>query len=246
LNFNAFNTPSTGFQKKPGAPYKNGLHVILTLDPTKFAEKKQERFHLGKLKAFRPRVSLLKQSSLAKAEPMEYDGVSRMGSWKRVEFPPDIRAFLYYSMPPGKPRIGGELRLRVTSSDDPASFESGSDLLQKNGRAWARPLYPLSKYHPLLYEKLREDQFVQDDLDAVLSNLPTKHVLYRRSSLLYSINESFIVDFSTYQSNIFVITERGVGRLVLHQIFTDNRNLHNNKRPYTGAYTNRHLSVLQY
>ena len=32
----------------------------------------------------------------------------------------------------------------VTSSDDPASFEIGSDLLRADGLQWSRPLYVLS------------------------------------------------------------------------------------------------------
>ena len=40
-----------------------------------------------------------------------------------------------------KPRIAEELRLRVTSSDDPASFDSGSDLLRTDGLPWSRPLF---------------------------------------------------------------------------------------------------------
>ena len=47
------------------------------------------------------------------------------------------------------------------------SFKSGSDLLLTNGQAWAHPLYTLSKYHLDLYEKLREDGLVSDNLDTV-------------------------------------------------------------------------------
>ena len=59
---------------------------------------------------------------------------------KRLPYPPDTKAFLYCSMSPEKPRISGELRLRVTSSDDAASFESGSDLLQLDDQPWSRAL----------------------------------------------------------------------------------------------------------
>ena len=78
-----------------------------------------------------------------------------------------------------KPRIAGELRLRVTSSDDPASFENGSGLLRIDGQPWSRPLCVLPKQYLSLYEKLREDRLVPDDLDAVLSTLPNKKLHYR-------------------------------------------------------------------
>jgi hypothetical protein len=86
-------------------------------------------------------------------------------------------------MSPDIPRIAGELRLRVTSSDDAASFESGSDLLQPDGQLWSRPLFNLSKFYPLLYEKLREDRPIPDDLDTALAALPSKKISFRRSHL---------------------------------------------------------------
>jgi hypothetical protein len=247
LHFNAFSVPSTGFQKR-GAPFKNGQgpSVILTLDPAKFAEKKQERFHFGRgnLKSFLPRVSLLGKSSLVMSPSMDYER-SAMG--RKRNYPPDTKAFLYYSIPSDKPRIAGEIRLRVTSSDDHSSFESGSDLLRTNGRAWSRPLYFLPKYYTPLYDKLREDRLVQDDLHAVLSNLPSKCPIYGSSSILYTLNDTFIVDFNSVESNFVVITERCVDTLAVHKLFSDSRGLYDNlqPQPYTGAYTNRYLPVLQ-
>jgi hypothetical protein len=163
-------------------------------------------------------------------------------------YPPDTKAFLYYSIPPEKPRISGELRLRVTSSDDVASsFESGSDLLLTNGWAWARPLSVLSSgsYYSHLYAKLREDQLVPDDLDAVLSTLPLKGVgvRYCRSQLLYTLHDTFIIDFSNIASYFSVITEQGtMGKLPFEKIFFDNREMHM-CTPYTGAYTNCYSNI---
>jgi len=148
-------------------------------------------------------------------------------------------------MSPGKPRIGGELRLRVTSSDDPASFERGSDLLLTNGRPWSRPLYALSKYCPPLYEKLREERFVPDDLDTALSTIPSRQPRYHFRRLLYTLNDTFTLDFSTTESRLFIITEQGVESLILKYLFFDVRELQRST-PYTGAYTNHHLSILLY
>ena len=102
-------------------------------------------------------------------------------------YPPDTKAFLYYFT--AKPRIAGELRLQVTSSDDPASCESGSDLLRADGRTWLRPLYAHSKHRLPLHEKLKEDQLVPDDMDKICllcpqmsseSSLYTKWRIYRQ------------------------------------------------------------------
>jgi hypothetical protein len=181
------------------------------------------------------------------AARMEYDEYNLEGARMRPHYPWGTKAFLYYSIAPEKPRIAGELRLRVVSSDDPASFESGSDLLLTNGRPWMRPLYGLSKYHLPLYEKLREDQIIPDDLDSVLSKLPSGSLKNRRSQLLYTLNDTFILDFSS-ASYFFVITEQGVEQLPLKSIFWDSRTPHNHTpiKPYTGAYTNLHFSILIY
>ena len=154
-------------------------------------------------------------------------------------------------MPPEKPRIAGELRLRVVSSIDPASFESGSDLLLPNGRIWTRPLYYLSKYNPLLYEKLREERLVPDDLDTAISTLPSKEPKYRRSHLLYTLNDTFFIDFSTCHSYLIVVTEQGVETIPFRGLFLDGRGWRKGTprtyyTPYTGAYTNHLFLLLLY
>ena len=147
-------------------------------------------------------------------------------------------------MSPEKPRIAGELRLRVTSSDDPASFESGSDLLRTDGLLWSRPLYVLSKYFPFLYEKLREERFVPDDLDRALLTLPSVKV-NNRCQILHTLNDTIIIDFSIHKPSFFIITEQGVGNLLNRNVFVDTRRTVM-RAPYTGTYTNHYLSLLLY
>jgi hypothetical protein len=178
---------------------------VVTLDPNKFAEKKQQRFHFGDLTKFRPYIKLLNQSSPVVSPLLSY----YMRGKDHMSFPPDIKAFLYYFTSPEKPRIGGELRFRVASSDDPASFQSGSDLMKINGQVWSRPLFVLSKAYIPLYEKLREELLVPDDLDAVLSTFPHRFPKYFRSQCLYTLNDTFIVNFSSSEQNFTVITEQG-------------------------------------
>jgi hypothetical protein len=135
-------------------------------------------------------------------------------------------------------------RARVTSSDDPASFENGSDLLRRDGRPWSRPLYILSKqsrYFPL-YEKLREDRLVPDNLDAVFSTLPFQKIIYSRGQVCYTLNDTFIVRFSGRSLTLTVITEQGVESLCFERPFADSRDsIVDNINPYTGAYKNHHL-----
>ena len=84
----------------------------------------------------------------ASSSPHMRNGYRSTNILLRQLYPPDTKVFLYYFIPPGKPRIAGELRLRVASSDDYASFEGGSDI-------WLRLLYSVSKYYTPLYEKLK-------------------------------------------------------------------------------------------
>jgi hypothetical protein len=143
-------------------------------------------------------------------------------------YPPDTKAFLYYITSPEKPRISGELRLRVAPSDDPASFDSGSDLLKLNGQPWSRSLYQVSKHYIPLYEKLREEGLVPDDLDAVLSTLPPQMPI---SQHLYTLNDTFIVEFGKGRTFI-VITEQGMEVMEFDGPFFDARS---KRFPYKGA-----------
>ena len=155
-------------------------------------------------------------------------------------YPPDTKAFLYYSMSPEKPRIAGELRLRVTSGNDPSFFESGSDLLQPDGVIWLWPLYSVSKFHCPLYENLREDRLISDDLDTVLAALPSKRHKHRHC--IYTLNDTFIIDFSSARTVLFVITEQGAENLTLNGLFCDWRD-DAWTNPYTCAYIGLYLLI---
>jgi hypothetical protein len=218
--------------------YWTETRTIVTLDPNKLAEKKQQCFHIGGLKSFNTGVLLLGQSSPVTNSQLNYE---KQGSPPlQLSYPPATNAFLYYSVSPESPRISGELRLRVTSNGDPASFESGSDLLRTDGLPWLRPLYALPKFFPPLYEKLREEQLVPEDLHRVLLTFPS--LRYHRSQILYTLTDTFIVDFSNYKMFVFVVTEQGMERIIFSKTFVDYR-VKYKSTPYTGAYTNHHLSI---
>ena len=161
-------------------------------------------------------------------------------SRRTLSIPPDAKAFLYFFTSQQRPRIAGELRLRVVPSDDPASFESGSDLLRSNGQIWSRSLCMLSKYYAPLYEKLKEERFIPHDLDAFLSTFPQ---MAPRSQHLYTLSDTFIIDFSKHSIAFTVITEQGVEVLRFYKMFFDERRSWR-CTPYTGAYTNNQFSML--
>ena len=213
---------------------------IITLDPNKFAEKRQRPFRIANKSSFTPHI-VHNQSGLVKGPLLYYDTRGK----HMTPYSSDItgNVFLYYTLLPGRPRISGELRLRVTSRNNPSSFESGHDLLGLNGQPWSRPLFVISKcpsYIPL-YEKLREDGFVPDDLEAIISTFSSSLHKYHRGQQLYTINDTFIVDFNIEDLRITVITEQGVEMLLFPRPFHDNRSHICRKAPYRGSYTNHYL-----
>jgi hypothetical protein len=219
-------------------------YLVVSLDPNKFAEKKQQRFQIGDIKAFIPYTTIHNQSCPVIAPILAYHTfMSESGKQRYLPFPPHTKVFLYYFTSPKKPPIAGELRFRVTSSDDPASFESGSDLLKPNGHPWSRPLFVVSRFYTPLYEKLREERLVPDDLDAVLSTLPQRLPSYGRGQYLYTLNDTFIVNFGAYTHNITAVTEQDMEVLILTGPFHEMRG-GSRFTPYTGAYTNHDLSIL--
>jgi hypothetical protein len=230
------------FQSR-GKYAKNYFDVVLTLDPNKIGEKKQKRLHIGNMASLGYFVALHEQSKPVLAHRLYYENNSKSGTLIHKPYPPDIKAFLYYSTSPIKPRIAGELRFRIARSDDPASFESGSDLLKSDGQPWSRPLFVLSKSYTHLYKKLVEDRLVPDDLDAALSTFATRFPKYDIKQLFYTLNDTFIVEFSRLAQYFFVITEQGMDSLNLSGLFVDFRG-GTKCKPYTGAYTNHHLSIL--
>jgi hypothetical protein len=125
---------------------------------------------------------------------------SRNRTGRYTTCPTDNKVFLYYFTPPGKPRIAGELRLRVAPNDD--SFESGSDLLELNGQ----PLCVLLNHYIPLYQKPREEKLAPDVSDTVLSTFPPGPPRYQ---FLYTLNDTVTIDFGT-RLFFYVITEQGM------------------------------------
>jgi hypothetical protein len=101
--------------------------------------------------------------------------------------------------------------------------------------------YP--KLYKPLYERLKEDRLVSDDLDPVLSTFTPKNIQHNRSQLLYTLNDPFIVDFRSAR-DFSVVTEQGMEVIQLFGLFFEDRHRISSNRPYTGAYTNHLLSIL--
>ena len=112
----------------------------------------------------------------------------------RIPYPPDVKAFLYYYTSPEKtPASLGNYAFELHQVMILRLSKVESDLLRTDGLPWSRPLYSLSKS---LYEKLREDQLNPDDLDGVLATIPKNLIQYSRNNVLYTLNDTFILNVS--------------------------------------------------
>ncbi|KAK0445024.1 uncharacterized protein EV420DRAFT_1648541 [Desarmillaria tabescens] len=83
-----------------------------------------------------------------------------------LAFPNQTAGYYYYWTHSDLPATAGQLRFRVTPTNDPSLFASGSDLLKPNGMPWVVPmcrLLGLPKAEGFL-QKLLEDGLMSEDL----------------------------------------------------------------------------------
>ena len=79
--------------------------VIVTLDPNKFAEKKQGCLHIGNLQTLQVSVVLRNQSSPVGVSSLYYERNTSTHTEKRLCYLPYIKPFLYYCTLLEKPPI---------------------------------------------------------------------------------------------------------------------------------------------
>ncbi|KZP06917.1 hypothetical protein FIBSPDRAFT_297373 [Athelia psychrophila] len=83
---------------------------------------------------------------------------------KRLAFPADSRGFLYLSNAE-EPQSAWQMRFRVTNSDSPEGFDSGTDLLLPNQEPWIMALKTLGrKQLAAVWEVLVKDTSLSDAL----------------------------------------------------------------------------------
>lgn len=162
---------------------------IQKLDPSKL----QPSDHLNLSGS--PRLPIYIQES---AFAMTYTAIKNHAA----PFPDDARGFLYFHSP------AAEIRFRITDSNCPSSFESGSDLVYPypNAAVWAISLGSLNA-HYRGYQALR-DLLVRGGLDAhaVLEKMEGTKTKKSNSMPLIdpSLAQRFCVDFqSTNFSPVF-------------------------------------------
>ena len=97
-----------------------------------------------------------------------------------------------------------------------------------------------------LYEKLRLDQLIPDDLDGALATIPKNLIQYSRNNVLYTLNDTFTSMSLTLRRISSPLPDQGVESLRLIRLFFRCSSNVYECRPYTGADTNHHLLILLY
>ena len=92
-----------------------------------------------------------------------------------------------------------------------------SDLLRTDGVCHGRVHFILFQ-NPItsLYEKLRQDQLIPDDLDGALATIPKNLIQYSRNSVLYTLNDTFILNVSHSTPYFFAVIESRRGVATTH------------------------------
>ncbi|KAF9461862.1 hypothetical protein BDZ94DRAFT_1310214 [Collybia nuda] len=128
----------------------------------------------------------------------------------------DSRAFIYFHKPPGLPQIAGEIRIRLTPTGDPSSFNQGHDLKSHTGMRWHIPFHltvSRAQYEPLL-EKLLNDKLITP---AMLSHfkkiMAGTAPIGTRATTLHSPWQQFRLDCSNNDAVLVIFHPNSVDRV---------------------------------
>ncbi|KAK0216548.1 hypothetical protein EDD85DRAFT_435829 [Armillaria nabsnona] len=138
--------------------------------------------------------------------------VGRFKYFKGGIYPNQTTGFYYYWTHPDLPPTAGQLRFRLTPSNDPSLFKSGSDLLKPNGLPWTVSVARLFGLQKAYYAHiLLEDGLVTKDLiSSEYFRLHRQHRLQLQSVLLQSFEEVFPLDLPCRSQALNMVTPRGV------------------------------------
>ncbi|KZP04136.1 hypothetical protein FIBSPDRAFT_1054883 [Athelia psychrophila] len=162
------------------------LQSIQTLDPSRLRPSDYVNF----AGAGRPKIKISSQDSFVKFVYHQ----SVRSQRRHIPFPESANGFLYLHAPKEEPKILWQIRFRVTDNASPASFESGSDLLNPNQIPWFISLQAMKARNsfPALRELLIRDGL---DFDSLAEGNATARGPISTPSI-YSLGQLFRVDFA--------------------------------------------------
>ncbi|EIM83388.1 uncharacterized protein STEHIDRAFT_159969 [Stereum hirsutum FP-91666 SS1] len=250
-NFNFSTRAGTKEAKPTTQPHKrapNGIRVIQTLDQSRL--KPSDFQDISGLKSFYLSTTFDNEGLSQKWE-MRYTHYTTHGKPPRkfeVPFPEGTHGFLYYrptnllsptrnTQPSDGP--AGQVYFRITKDNDPASFASGRDLMQRNGDV---PWYivPKAKTTALWRLLLKDGLVTASTKSTGLIRSPKPHI----STFL----DPFIIDLSHHniQVNVRSLRDGNVLRLVCGNPFRGQTGSASSYHQcFTGQYINGFRSTFR-
>ncbi|KAF9029876.1 hypothetical protein BJ165DRAFT_1520240 [Panaeolus papilionaceus] len=202
--------------------------VALTLDPTKLVQVKQPAMDVSGITI----PTILLPSGRAKLKFMR---IKDSEGYINIPYPDGTRGFFYYHKPSNRPRISGQIRFRVTPSDDPASFPRGYDL---DTTRTTHPFpYPWNvsilnlvggQHYTNLVSQLVSEGLVEETLVQSVRRLSSSRNITCGGNFIFTLSDPF--DFN-YLHNTHIsfraVTESGQG---LFKFISPHGNLRNFSR----------------
>ncbi|EIW62442.1 uncharacterized protein TRAVEDRAFT_42808 [Trametes versicolor FP-101664 SS1] len=124
-------------------------------------------------------------------------------------FPMHTHGYLYYHLAPNAPALSGQVRFRITPTNDPALFSSGEDLLGTDHFPWRLPLISLAtrKNYAGLFRRLRDDGLLSEHVVRAISSLPpgTAQLNACFSRIVHALGQPFLLVFGQTRQSFYFI-----------------------------------------
>ncbi|TFK46202.1 hypothetical protein OE88DRAFT_1739659 [Heliocybe sulcata] len=146
---------------------------------------------------------------------------------RKIRFPPDSQGFLYWHLDPDAPLLSGQVRFRITTSSDPATFPEGRDLQLPDGGTWNISLFDIARRSTysglrahLICEKLVTAKVLYTALN--LSGLEGARTIRPAtgSLIIWKFGQKFLVDLQSRAVVTWIIGSLAGARLCLHNLFS--------------------------
>ncbi|TFK46181.1 hypothetical protein OE88DRAFT_1648743 [Heliocybe sulcata] len=171
---------------------------------------------------------------------------------RKIRFPPGSRGFLYWHLDPDAPLLSGQVRFRITTSSDPATFPNGRDLQLPDGGTWNISLFDIARrstYSGLRAHLISETLVTTKVLYAAMTISAShgKQILHPAtgSLLIWKFGQRFLVDLQSLEVVPWIIGNLTGERLRLHYLFSVQIQQFGStgiaKRIYNRPYTGRAL-----
>ena len=144
----------------------------------------------------------------------------------QTAFPDRTRGFFYYHNPLRNIPTAGEVRFRITTSNDPSTFVTGTDLLGPMSLPWRIPLLAITnaERYKGLRQLLLEDNLVAAEVfQQCVRILDAPTMLTHRSRLISSFGQLFHLEFGSIHLALFVVTNNSCQKIFIRKHFSRHR-----------------------